>query len=100
MELIELQQCQDLKVKFMENDLQKFYRKYFPKEKFAELRRFIVRQMALFGSTYTVEQLFSRMKNIKSKQRSVLSDHNLEASLRLAATSIETDFERIMKSKD
>ena len=56
--------------------------------------------MALFGSTYAVEQLFSRMKIIKSKQSSVLSDHNLEASFRLASTSIETDFERIMKSND
>ena len=56
--------------------------------------------VVLFGSTYTVEQLFSRMKIIKSKQKSVLSDHNLKTSLRLATTSIETDFERIMKSND
>ena len=98
MELIEIQQIQDLKVKFLENDFPVFHRKYFPKEKFPELRMFAVRQMALFGSTYTVEQLFSRMRIIKSKYRSVLNDQNLETSLRLASTSIETDIHRIMKS--
>ena len=44
MELIELQQFQDLEVKFLENDLPVFYRKYFLKEKFPELWMFAVRQ--------------------------------------------------------
>ena len=56
--------------------------------------------MALFRSTYTVEQLFSWMNImniIKSKHRSVLNDRNLKVSSRLASTSIEADIEHIMK---
>ena len=47
-------------VKIMCPDKLPEFKKIFP-----ELRRFFVRQMALFGSTYTVEQLFPRMKTKK-----------------------------------
>ena len=47
----------------------------------------------LFGSTYTCEQLFSRMKHIKSKIRTKISDELLENSLRIATASIKPDID-------
>ena len=36
---------------------------------------------ALFGGTYCCEQLFSRMKNTKTKSSSLLADEHLTAPL-------------------
>ena len=46
----------------------------------------------LFGSRYFCEQLFSRMKYRKSKMSSKILDKHLEDLLRIATTSIETDW--------
>ena len=49
----------------------------------------------LFGSTYCCEQLFSRMKLIKSSTRSQLTDDHLQACLLLAVSSVKPDFKRL-----
>ena len=53
---------------------------------------------ALFGSTYCCEQLFSRMKLIKSSTRSQLNDDHLQASLLLSVSSVKPNFKRLSAS--
>ena len=50
----------------------------------------------LFGSTYICEQLFSQMKLVKSKSRTVLTDRHLEDTLRIATTDIEQNIDNIV----
>ena len=53
----------------------------------------------LFGSMYHLEQLFSRMRYTKSKNRSAISDDHLEDCLRLATTSLKPDIDHLMQEK-
>jgi hypothetical protein len=54
---------------------------------------------SLFGITYIREQLFSRMKNTKSKNRSTISHKHLESCLRIASTSIDPDIDSLLSQK-
>ena len=58
MELIDLQERTDLKVKYVEIDHGDFYRKYLDQEKFPSLRKFMASKIALLGSTYCVNNFF------------------------------------------
>uniref|UniRef100_A0A671LBA9 Uncharacterized protein n=1 Tax=Sinocyclocheilus anshuiensis TaxID=1608454 RepID=A0A671LBA9_9TELE len=52
--------------------------------------------LTMFGSTYTCEQSFSHMNNIKSNQRSVLTDESLNACMKLNSTTYEPDYKAII----
>ena len=58
-----------------------------------------MRMTTLFGSTYVCEQSFSVMKQVKSKERSLLTDGHLEAIMRIAISNIEPDIEKLTKQK-
>jgi hypothetical protein len=58
MELIDLQSREEIKLKFLNISLQKFYKLYLPKNNFHQLCRYAIHASALFGSTYVCEQLF------------------------------------------
>ena len=58
MELIDLQERTDLKAKYVEMNLGDFYRKYHDQDKFPNLRKFMASKMALFGSTFCVNNFF------------------------------------------
>lgn len=88
MELIDLQCNAELKAKFSEVSLLNFYQNYLPKE-MQMLRNHALKTATLFGSTYVCEQSFSLMKQIKSKERSRLTDKHLEENLLLAVSNIE-----------
>lgn len=98
MELIELQCNSTLKNKFGV-DLLDFYSKYVSITDFPKIRDHALKTVSLFGSTYTCEQLFSRMKNMKSKMRTRLTDEHLENSLRIATSNIKTDIDKLVKNK-
>ena len=66
------------------------------RDKYLSLHNHALFMSLLFGSTYTCEQLFSRMKHIKSKIRTKISDEHLENSLRIAATSINSDIDALV----
>ena len=53
----------------------------------------------MFGSTYCCEQLFSKMKYIKSRIRSQLSDCHLNDILLLSISSIDLDIESLFHGK-
>ena len=55
--------------------------------------------ISLFGSTYICEQLFSRMKFTKNKNRTKITDVHLEDSLRLSTTSIEPNIDALVSLK-
>uniref|UniRef100_A0A2S2NPE9 SCAN domain-containing protein 3 n=1 Tax=Schizaphis graminum TaxID=13262 RepID=A0A2S2NPE9_SCHGA len=55
--------------------------------------------MSLFGSTYTCEHIFSRMKIVKSKTRARLTDSHLESSLRIASSQIQPNINKLVSEK-
>ena|SRR6218665_675691 len=77
----------NLKMAFSQNDLITFYAKYVSAETLTNLVSLALRNISLFGSSYCSGQLFSRMKNVKAKSRSLLFDEHL-SSIPRTATSI------------
>jgi hypothetical protein len=53
----------------------------------------------LFGITYRCEQLFSLMKNVKSRNRKRLTDEHLERYMRKETTEMNPNIERLMKQE-
>lgn len=98
MELIELQCNSILKEKF-DLGLLEFYSKYVSITDFPKLRNHALKMTSLFGTTYLCEQLFSRMKCVKSKTRARITDGHLENSLRIATTTIGANIDKLVKNK-
>ena len=80
MELIDLQADNALKSSFEKKSLIEFYKSLHP-EKCRNLKEFARKMFVVFASTYICEQTFSSMKISKSKNRSLLTDSNLQAVL-------------------
>ena len=53
----------------------------------------------MFGTTYTCEQAFFRMKLVKSNLRTNLSDNNLENLIMLETSRLKPDCPAIVASK-
>jgi len=83
----------------MEVNLRDFYRKYLDQDKFPNLRKFVVSEMALFGSKYLCEQFFSKMGFMKSSYRSILTDEHLGNGLRVTSTSIKVNLDKVIRNK-
>lgn len=62
------------------------------------LRRVSIAVLTMFGSTYSCEQSFSHLKNIKSNLRSRLTDESLNACVKLNLTKYQPDYKTISKS--
>ncbi|KAG0726949.1 General transcription factor II-I repeat domain-containing protein 2B [Chionoecetes opilio] len=78
MELVELQCNDELKAKYRTVSPLSFFRDLvLPSNKFSNYIEHVKRIVAMFGSTYCCEQLFSKMKYTKSRIRSQLSDRHL-----------------------
>jgi hypothetical protein len=54
---------------------------------------------SVFDSKHLCEQLFSLMKNVKSRTRTRLTEEYLEGCMRIATSEIEYDIERLLKQK-
>ena len=50
-----------------------------------------------FDSNYICEQLFSRMKHTKNKNRTKITDKHLENSLRISTSSVEPDIDLLVQ---
>jgi hypothetical protein len=104
MELIDIQ-CNDLlKSKFHAEgvSLLEFYKKYLLEPGlYTNLTDHAKKMASMFGSTYTCEQLFSKMKYTKSKLRTRITDVHLENVLRLASSNstISPDVEKLSSPK-
>ena len=93
MNLIEIQCSDELKAKFHTEGitLVDVYKKYL-------LERGLYPRL-MFGSTYTREQLFSKMKFTKCKLRSRISGAHLQNVLLLALSDFSPDVEKLSQSK-
>lgn len=99
MELIEIQCDTILKQKYIDVGIPDFYN-YLSADRFPNMLCTVRRILAMFGSTYLCEQLFSTLKNNKTPERSRLTDQHLQSILKIAtAQQIEPNFEDLVKEK-
>ena len=96
MECVELQSDIHLKEKCVLVSLLDFYSSFLPRDNYLLLHNHTLFMSLLFGSTYTCEQLYSRMTHIKSKIRTKISDEPLENSLRIATIYIKPDIDALV----
>jgi len=54
---------------------------------------------SIFSLTYLWEQTFSKMKYIKSKYRTNLSDEHLQATVLIRTTKFDENYQNILKNK-
>ena len=99
MECIDMQCDSNLKDKFEQVSLLDFYKTYVSKEKYPGIYEHALLMSSLFGSTYICEQVFPRMKNIKCKSRTRITDNNLECFLGIASSSITPNIESLVSTK-
>jgi hypothetical protein len=99
MELIEIQCDSLLKQKYTEVGIPEFYN-YLSATRFPKLISFVMRILAMFGSTYMCEQLFSLMKNNKTPERSRLTDQHLSSILKIrTAQDIQPNYDDLLRDK-
>lgn len=99
MELIELQCDDSLRSKFSITTPVDFWRGVSTTSMFPALVQQALRITSLFGSTYSCEQLFSKMKLTKSKTRARLTNQHLEDVLLLASSCVTPNFEKLSNGK-
>ncbi|XP_076057126.1 general transcription factor II-I repeat domain-containing protein 2-like [Oratosquilla oratoria] len=100
MELVELQCNDEMRAKFCTSSPLSFCRNIvLPSNNFQKYIAHVQRIVAMFGSTYCCEQLFSKMKYTKSHLRFQLSDHHLNYIILLSTSNIEPDMEILLHGK-
>ena len=99
-ELVELQCNDKLMAKYhTASPLSFFCDLVLPSHKFPNYIEHVKCIVAMFGSTYCCEQIFSKMKYTKSRIRSQLSDRHLNDILLLSNSSIDADIESLLHGK-
>ena len=99
MELVELQCNDKLKAKYRTASPLSFRDLVLPSNNFPDYIEPVERIIAMFGSTYCCEQIFLKIKYIKSHIRSQLSDCHLNNILLLSTSSIDSDIESLLHKK-
>ncbi|KAI5622808.1 general transcription factor II-I repeat domain-containing protein 2-like [Silurus asotus] len=74
--------------------------KSVPIEKYPNVKQAALKILSMFGSTYVCESVFSTLKHVKSKHRSVLTDNHVKELLRVATTEYEADLKGIVQDKE
>lgn len=97
-ELIELQNNIELKQMFINVPKLEFY-KNLNKELFPNLILHAQKMMAMFGSSYICEQVFSTMKLRKTSVRNRLTDSHLGSILRISSSQMEPNFDEIVEKQ-
>ena len=97
-ELIELQECTELKSSFRDLHLEQFYSE-LPAQTYPALRKHGHRMASLFGRTYICEKTFSIMNLNKSKWRKRLTDEHLHWVLRISTTNYEPRYPEMIDGK-
>jgi len=97
LELLDLQADYDLKEKFKSVLLLEFYGS-LSAAAFPHLKNFAAKLLSLFGSTYICEQAFSCLKINKSKNRSMVTDCNLNAVMRITTSKLVPQFRNIIQN--
>ena len=98
MELIEMQCDSILKDKYNEIGIPEFF-SHLPSQ-YSKMRQFAARILAMFGSTYLCEQLFSLVKTTKTTHRSRLTAEHLSSILKIASSQSQVaDIEALVSRK-
>ena len=98
LEVIELQTSFVYKTKHRESSLLDFY-KSLNSDNYKNLVQLAKKTLSIFGSTYICEQTFSIMNMIKNKQRSSLSNENLEDILKISTSHMYPDYDKLVVGK-
>lgn len=102
LEVIELTSNDLLQANFQEHskggNLLSFYSS-LPEKDFKNLRNYARGMFSVFGSTYVCELTFSKVKYVKSKYRSSLSDEHLKSILSIGKTRFEPNWKDILSEK-
>ena len=69
-------------------------------EKYPNVKQAALNILKMFGSTYVCESVFSTLKHVKSKHRSVLTDTHVKELLRVATTEYKPDLKKIAQYKE
>jgi hAT family dimerisation domain. len=67
------------------------------KSKYPELKKAACRIISILGTTYLCESLYSTLKFVKSKHRSVLTNQHQKKLLRNAATNYSPNFKELSR---
>lgn len=95
-QLIAMKSSADERRRFQDTDLCMFWLRT-DKERYRELRMHALRILVMFGSTYLCETSFSTMAGLKTKVRSCLTDEHLEDNLRVALSTYEPNYAKLMQ---
>ena len=100
LELIKLQSRESLKTFHRENTLPLFHTKLHSlKNEFNQNLNLSRKLLCLWGSTYSCEQSFSSMKNIKTAEKNMLTDRHLANILRIKNASFDANIVNIMAGR-
>jgi hypothetical protein len=100
LELLELQEDEALKrVKQSGCSAIEFW-KQVPEQKYPKTKECAQRLISIFCTTYSCESLYSTLKFIKSKYRSVLTDEHLNELMRTALTCHQPNFKQLTAKMD
>ena len=98
LEMIDLCEEDQLKPALREGTIE--FWKSVPMKQYPNVKRAALKILAMFGSTYVCESVFSTLKLVKSKHRPVLTDTHVKELLRLATTEYKPDLKRIVQDKE
>jgi hypothetical protein len=90
LELTDMQTDVELKEAFHSSTREQFYR-CLSDSKFPNIKGLETKMLTVFGSTYICEQTTSRMKLMKSKFRTRMTDDHLSHCLCISVTNLPTD---------
>ncbi|KAF7691531.1 General transcription factor II-I repeat domain-containing protein 2A [Cucumispora dikerogammari] len=99
LELVDLQVDNILKESFMTVNLLEFYGS-LSKAAFPNLKDLASKMLTVFGSTYICEQAFSTLKISKSKNRTLLTDCNLKAFIRITTSKMTPNSKKLSKTSN
>ena len=98
LEMIDLYEKVQLKPVLREGTIE--FWKMVPLEKYPNVKRTALEILSMFGSTYVCESVFSTLKHVKSKHRSVLTDTHVKELLRVATTEYKPNLKNIVQDKE
>ncbi|MEE6463219.1 hypothetical protein FKM82_005821 [Ascaphus truei] len=96
--VIDLQFATGYRYRHRESSLQEFYRR-MDSENYQNLIEAAMKTFSIFGSTYICEQTFSIMNMNKNKQRSCLTNDNLEDFLKTSTTNMTPEYNKLVAEK-
>ena len=96
--LIDLQANEVLKEKHKEGQLAEFHC-CLPDNVFLKLKKIVSKMASIFGTTYVYEQAFSKMKYVKSKHRTTLTNEHMKAILMVGCCTSKPNLDNILKEK-